>query len=272
MSEHRRRQEPGVGVSASGGKARDPLVIVGDAMLDVDVVGDARRLSPEAPVPVLDRAAEFRRPGGAALAAVLAARGRRPVVLIAPLADDPAAAELRQLLPAEVELIPLDCTGATAVKTRFRAGDHPLVRVDAGAAKVDLRQVPAAAERVLASAAGVLVSDYGRGCTADPRVRELLRRAASGRPLVWDPHPRGEVPVPGTLLATPNEAELLARTGGSAAGLGGSVGRGPRAAVRLATALARGDPGQPGRDAARRRQPAAGRRATGDRPGHLRRR
>jgi rfaE bifunctional protein nucleotidyltransferase chain/domain len=170
-------------------------------------------------VPVLERAGEFRRPGGAALAAALAARGRRPVQLIAPFADDQPADELRRLLPAEVELIALGCTGATAVKTRFRAGDHPVVRVDAGADRVVLDELPAAVGPVLAGAAAVLVADYGRGCTADPRIRRLLTDAAAGRPVIWDPHPRGGIPVPGTLLATPNEAELLARTGNRADGL-----------------------------------------------------
>ena len=78
-----------------------PLVVVGDALLDVDVVGTVDRLAPDAPVPVLSQATEFRRPGGAALAAALAARGGRPVVLITPLAEDQPAAELRRLLPAE---------------------------------------------------------------------------------------------------------------------------------------------------------------------------
>jgi D-beta-D-heptose 7-phosphate kinase / D-beta-D-heptose 1-phosphate adenosyltransferase len=198
-----------------------PLVVLGDALLDVDVVGIARRLTPDAPVPVLDQPTEFRRPGGAALAAALAARGSRPVVLIAPLADDQPAAELRRVLPDGIELIPLGCTGATAVKTRFRAGEHPVVRVDAGADRVLLEDPPPAVERTLAAAAAVLVADYGRGCTADPRLRRLLAQAATGRPVIWDPHPRGEVPVPGTLLATPNEAELLARTRRSTAGLAG---------------------------------------------------
>ncbi|MFL6164348.1 MAG: PfkB family carbohydrate kinase [Jatrophihabitantaceae bacterium] len=208
---------------------RPPLVVVGDVMLDVDVVATAQRLSPDAPVPVLRQATEYRRPGGAALAAALAAAEGRPVVLLAPLAEDQAAAELRQLLPAGVELIPLGCTGATAVKTRFRAGDHPVARLDAGADRVSIDSIPAIAEQALAGAGAVLVSDYGRGCTADPAVRQLLRRAATGRPMVWDPHPRGAPPVPGTLLATPNEAELLARAGAEAGGLAGL----PAAAGRL---------------------------------------
>ena len=51
-----------------------PLVVVGDSMLDVDIEGTATRLSPEAPVPVVDAERVWHRPGGAGLAAVLAAR------------------------------------------------------------------------------------------------------------------------------------------------------------------------------------------------------
>jgi bifunctional ADP-heptose synthase (sugar kinase/adenylyltransferase) len=50
-----------------------PLVVVGDTLLDVEVEGDVERLCPEAPVPVLDEGGVTRRPGGAGLAAALAA-------------------------------------------------------------------------------------------------------------------------------------------------------------------------------------------------------
>ena len=54
----------------------------------------------------------------------------------------------------------------------------------------------------------VLVADYGRGVASAPGVREALTAVAAGRaPVVWDPHPRGQEPVPGVTLATPNGAE-----------------------------------------------------------------
>ena len=65
-----------------------PIVIIGDSMLDVDVEGSANRLSPEAPVPVVEPDRIWRRPGGAGLAAVLAARVHPNVVLITATADD----------------------------------------------------------------------------------------------------------------------------------------------------------------------------------------
>jgi len=74
-----------------------PLVVVGDALLDVDLVGTASRLTPDAPVPVVEDVETRERPGGAALAAVLAAASR-DVVLVAPMADDEGAERLRALL------------------------------------------------------------------------------------------------------------------------------------------------------------------------------
>ncbi|CAA9223059.1 MAG: ADP-heptose synthase / D-glycero-beta-D-manno-heptose 7-phosphate kinase, partial [uncultured Corynebacteriales bacterium] len=66
-----------------------PLVVVGDALLDRDLTGRADRLSPDAPVPVVSGLAEVDRPGGAALAALLAGPG---TVLVTALGDDPAGA------------------------------------------------------------------------------------------------------------------------------------------------------------------------------------
>ena len=54
---------------------------------------------------------------------------------------------------------------------------------------------------------GVLVSDYGRGVASHPAVRAALAQVVTRVPLVWDPHPRGEAPVPSARLVTPNRAE-----------------------------------------------------------------
>ncbi len=67
-----------------------PLVVVGDVLLDEDIEGVATRLAPDAPAPVVDVTGDFRHPGGAGLAAALAARGGRDVVLVTALGDDPA--------------------------------------------------------------------------------------------------------------------------------------------------------------------------------------
>lgn len=191
--------------------SRHPLVVVGDALLDRDVTGTARRLCPDAPAPVLDELTETRRPGGAALAALLAADGAGPVLLIAPFGADPGSAAVRALLPRTVTVLPLPLDGPMPDKTRYRAGGQTLLRTDGPAG----RPGPAtgAALAAIAAAGTVLVSDYGRGVTADPRIRAALAARAAEVPVVWDPHPRGVAPVPGTRLATPNHAEALAAAG-----------------------------------------------------------
>ncbi|MBV9821264.1 MAG: bifunctional hydroxymethylpyrimidine kinase/phosphomethylpyrimidine kinase, partial [Actinobacteria bacterium] len=201
-----------------------PLVVLGDAMLDIDLIASSARLSPEAPVPVLHDPVEHRRPGGAALAALLAAEGSRPVVLIAPVADDDAGHQLRRLLAGRLELVELPWAGSTPVKTRLRVADHPVARLDRGGDPGAIGPLPERVRTVLRSAAAVLVADYGRGVTADEAVREQL--AGLRCPVVWDPHPRGADPVPGATLVTPNLAEL--------GGLTGLEAGAPLAAVRRA--------------------------------------
>jgi D-beta-D-heptose 7-phosphate kinase / D-beta-D-heptose 1-phosphate adenosyltransferase len=188
---------------------RAPLVVVGDALLDRDLDGKAGRLAPDAPVPVVDDPAERCRPGGAALAATLAARlDGRAVTLITALAGDEAGTALRELLElAGVEVVDLGLAGRTPEKIRVRAGGHSLLRVDRATRPGRVGPLSPAARRALAGAGAVLVADYGRGVAAEPGVRAALAGLPRRRPLVWDPHPRGPAPVPGARLATPNRAE-----------------------------------------------------------------
>ncbi|MBN3929767.1 D-glycero-beta-D-manno-heptose 1-phosphate adenylyltransferase [Streptomyces verrucosisporus] len=201
---------PGASTAPGGGAA--PLVVVGDALLDRDLVGRADRLAPDAPVPVLEDCEERLRPGGAALAAYVAALGGRPVTLVTALGEDPASARLRELLAPWVSVAALPLDGALSEKTRVLAGGRPVVRMDRGDGRALFGggpggggTVPEEVREAIASAPALLVSDYGRG-TADA-VRGLLAKRAVRVPLVWDPHPRGREPVPGTRLVTPTAAE-----------------------------------------------------------------
>ncbi|PWJ03796.1 D-glycero-beta-D-manno-heptose 1-phosphate adenylyltransferase [Streptomyces sp. NWU49] len=183
------------------GKA--PLVVVGDALLDRDLTGRAERLAPDAPVPVVDDYGERPRPGGAALTAYLAARDGREVTLVAGVGDDPASRELRRLLRPWVTLVPLPLTGPLPEKSRVLAEDRPVARLDRGDGRA--REATDRAREAVRAAPAVLVSDYGRGAA------DVLRDVLTARPpLLWDPHPRGGPPVPGTRLVVPAEKEALA--------------------------------------------------------------
>jgi D-beta-D-heptose 7-phosphate kinase/D-beta-D-heptose 1-phosphate adenosyltransferase len=187
---------------------RKPLVIIGDSMLDVDIEGSATRLSPEAPVPVVDADRMWRRPGGAGLAAVLATRADSDVVLVTALADDSDGHALTDLLTsAGVRVVGMPMSGNTVCKTRIRAAGQSMLRLDHGDGAAAGAELPAKVAEVLDDAKAVCVADYGHGVAAHPGIRTQLERVAKHTPVVWDPHPRGGTPTPGCWLVTPNQAE-----------------------------------------------------------------
>ncbi len=185
------------------------LVVVGDALLDRDLLGAVERLSPDAPVPVVDRRDERARPGGAGLAAALAASDGHRVALVTALGDDATGAELRALLErCDVEVIDLGLATATPEKVRVLADDRSLIRLDRGERRpAAVGEATAATRSAIVSADAVLVSDYGRGVAGKAGIRRALERLARDRPLIWDPHPAGPEPVAGAALVTPSAAE-----------------------------------------------------------------
>jgi D-beta-D-heptose 7-phosphate kinase/D-beta-D-heptose 1-phosphate adenosyltransferase len=192
---------------------RPSICVVGDLLADTDVCGVVDRLSPEAPVPVVDERTVVHRPGGAGLAATMSARAGADVTLVSAVADDEAGARLRRLLGDEgIELCALTWQGTTVEKIRIRAGEHPMLRLDRGAGSVG--PLPAdltgAVVDAIGAAHAILVADYGRGVARNPDVRAAIARARRrGVPVVWDPHRNGEMPVPHTTLVCPNEDEAL---------------------------------------------------------------
>ena len=207
---------------------KTPLVIVGDVLLDVDIAGTSRRLCPGTPAPVIEEATEHPRPGGAGLAALLAAADGREVVLVTALADDDAGRRLRSMLEPHVTLAAFHLQGTTPSKVRIQSDGQPVARLDYGAGHAVDGPVGPRVTDALAAAGAVLVSDYGRGVAAHAAIRELLALRSGAVPVVWDPHPRGAPPVSGTCLLTPNESEANALSAGSGAAIDGS-GLGPAA-------------------------------------------
>jgi D-beta-D-heptose 7-phosphate kinase/D-beta-D-heptose 1-phosphate adenosyltransferase len=202
--------------------SRAPLVVVGDVLLDREVLGTVERLCPEAPVPVFDETEVLDRPGGAGLAALFTSsaaasgpprrthpgRAPREVVLVAAVSADTAGDRIRELLArAGVRLVEVPLLGPTPEKIRLRAGGHLLMRLDRGSGPTEIGAAPAEAMEAIREAGAILASDYGRGVCAHPQLRATLTERAQCVPLVWDPHPRGGHPVPATRLVTPNRAE-----------------------------------------------------------------
>lgn len=183
------------------------IVVVGDAILDRTVEGTTDRLCPDAPVPVIDVVRTVESPGGAGLAALMLATAGAEVTLVAAIGDDPAGRRLTGLLAGRMTVLACAQHGATRCKSRVRSAGQSLVRLDEGG-PADPAGIPLEAVRdAVQRADAVLVSDYGAGVTADPRLRAVLTETATRLPVVWDPHPRGAPPVDGSALVTPNLAE-----------------------------------------------------------------
>jgi D-beta-D-heptose 7-phosphate kinase/D-beta-D-heptose 1-phosphate adenosyltransferase len=197
------------------------VLVVGDAMLDRYVHGEAERLSPEAPVPVLhvspDRDREML--GGAGnVARNLAALGAA-CEFVAAIGADADGETVRRLAAAERGVSPhlVSVPGRiTARKTRFIAGGQQLLRAD----REDRAPMPPAAEAALAAAvaaaapgAGVVVlSDYGKGVLT-PRIVAAALAAAGGAKVLVDPKQRDYSAYAGAFLVTPNRKELSEASG-----------------------------------------------------------
>ncbi|RYD86090.1 MAG: bifunctional heptose 7-phosphate kinase/heptose 1-phosphate adenyltransferase, partial [Sphingobacteriales bacterium] len=113
--------------------AKPNILVIGDLMIDHYIIGDANRLSPEAPVPVVNVKKEFITPGGAAnVAQNLLSLGAH-ISLGGVTGDDADAGKLTDVLEQEgidTAAIFRDENRPTTVKTRVMAGSHQLVRVD----------------------------------------------------------------------------------------------------------------------------------------------
>ncbi|HEX5495777.1 MAG TPA: PfkB family carbohydrate kinase [Mycobacteriales bacterium] len=191
------------------------LVVLGDALLDRDLDGSATRLSRDAPVPVVRDLSETHRPGGAGLAALLAARAAptAPVVFVTALAEDDGGALLHRMLAPRVRVVAGRSPGQTAEKIRIRSDGQSLLRMDRdqpGARHATITPDMCAA---VEDAGLVLVSDYGQGLAGSPGLRAALERAADRGAVVWDPHLPGSRPLPGARMVVPAFAEACELSG-----------------------------------------------------------
>src|SRR3954447_8960966 len=157
-------------LAAIGAFAGRRVLVLGEAMLDSYLVGQATRLCQEAPVPVVAVAEPRDQPGGAANAAAnLAELGCR-VDLLSVVGDDAEGQRLRQILQERgvgVEAVLAQHGRRTLAKHRVMAGSQLVVRFDQGDTEpvtwdVERRLLDRLADR-FASVDAVVVSDYGYG-------------------------------------------------------------------------------------------------------------
>lgn len=196
---------------------RDRYVLVlGDVMLDEFVWGDVTRISPEAPVPVVDVRRESVHLGGAAnVLANLVALGARGSVVGVVGSDGPGArlqAELGALGSHEGCLI-VDDTRRSTTKTRIIAHSQLVVRADRESRvpvteKIEDRII-ACLKDALREADAFVVSDYDKGVVTPRILREILPLAYEQVPVLVDPKLRNFSSYRPATLVTPNHLEAL---------------------------------------------------------------
>jgi D-beta-D-heptose 7-phosphate kinase/D-beta-D-heptose 1-phosphate adenosyltransferase len=203
------------------GFAGRAVLVLGDVMLDEYIEGDVRRISPEAPVPVVEVKRRRFVPGGAAnTAANVAALGGRPV-LVSVVGQDRAGAVLREELGrhgTDPAGLCVDASRATTTKSRILAHSQQVVRFDveerAPLTAADEGTLLAAVQRHLARAEACIISDYGKGVVTARVARECIRLARqAGRPVVVDPKGADYSKYRGATVVKPNlhEAERSAK-------------------------------------------------------------
>ena len=197
------------------------ILVAGDVILDRYWWGDASRLSPEAPVPVVLQQRATARPGGAAnTAANLAALGAQ-VELFGVTGADPERAELIAVLEecgvGSAGLL-ADASRPTTTKTRVIATHQQIVRVDVEETlPVEAAIAGAAAEALVArlpEADAVVVSDYAKGFAIPALLAEVIEAARKAeRPVFVDPKGPGFGRYLGASLLKPNRLKLSVLTG-----------------------------------------------------------
>ena len=199
------------------------ILVIGDLMIDHYVWGDATRLSPEAPVPIVNVKNESTTLGGAAnVAQNLVALGAS-VTLAGIVGDDAFASQLKEIMAQEglaTDAIVTDKHRPTTVKTRVLAGSHQLVRVDrevTDALSAELEEeLVNKLSHYIDNADIVLFSDYGKGLFSAGLTHRLIKQAKSKyKKVIVDPKGLDYAKYKGAFIIKPNRKELseAAKTG-----------------------------------------------------------
>ena len=195
------------------------ILVVGDVMLDHYIWGDATRISPEAPVPVVDIARDSWTAGGAANVALnIASLGARCAVA-GYFGQDEAGTKLTEILnDRKIATVPTPGSAATIVKTRVLVQHQQLCRLDRERSPDAYQIDPAAVEPLLRKEIGrcdaVILSDYAKGILSDALVARVTAMArGAGKLIALDPKPKRKLVFHGLDLITPNKRESLQLAG-----------------------------------------------------------
>jgi D-beta-D-heptose 7-phosphate kinase/D-beta-D-heptose 1-phosphate adenosyltransferase len=198
---------------AMGSKA---ILVIGDLMLDEYIWGKVERISPEAPVPVVEVQNELFKLGGAGnVANNLLNLGAR-VSIIAVRGDDRHGAILRDILQEmnlPTDSVFIDPHRSTTVKTRIIAHTQQVARIDKEDRAVItgalLKKILSAFRRAIPSVDALIISDYGKGVVSRRLLGDVVPIAReSGIPVCVDPKERNFPHYRNVSVITPNMKEL----------------------------------------------------------------
>jgi rfaE bifunctional protein kinase chain/domain len=191
--------------------AKTKLLVVGDVMLDRYWFGDSDRISPEAPVPVVQVSKVDERLGGAAnVARNVAALGANTTIL-GVVGEDEAGNRIGELLRQSGvnSQLEIDPKVPTTVKLRVIARQQQLIRLDfeETPSQTALEQKLARFEKALGAADVLVLSDYGKGALS--QVATMIEYArAQNKVILVDPKGEDYEKYRGATLITPNRSEL----------------------------------------------------------------
>jgi D-beta-D-heptose 7-phosphate kinase/D-beta-D-heptose 1-phosphate adenosyltransferase len=197
------------------------VLVAGDCMLDAYVSGSASRISPEAPVPVVEVASRRYVPGGAANVAANARAMGAAVALAGITGVDESSVRLREELSRlEIDAGPLleDATRRTTTKTRITAAGQQIVRFDdedrSALTDLVMAEMWHRASECLDSVDVCVISDYAKGVVTDEFCRSLIDAAGARHlPVVVDPKSRQFARYRGATVITPNLKEAASASG-----------------------------------------------------------
>lgn len=196
--------------------AKKRVLIVGDSMLDKYWFGDANRISPEAPVPVVRIVRSDERLGGAANVALNVASLGVCTTLMGVVGNDENGAKLQELLEKAgiTSRLSIDADRKTILKLRIVARQQQLVRIDFEDQPSNevLSRLLTDFSEVFGDYDVLVLSDYGKGGL--DYIQSMIAMAREkGIPVLVDPKGDDYDRYAGATLITPNRAELAQVTG-----------------------------------------------------------
>jgi D-beta-D-heptose 7-phosphate kinase/D-beta-D-heptose 1-phosphate adenosyltransferase len=197
------------------------VLCIGDVMLDRFISGDVERISPEAPIPILQIENEKIMLGGAGNVARNISSLGGSVRFISVIGEDTAGEDIEKMLINDLSLdvhLVVDPSRTSSQKSRFVAGNQQMLRADMETVHPVSDEIAniilEIAEEELPECGALMLSDYGKGVLSDDVLSRLINLArGQNKPVIIDPKGSDYSCYKGAMLITPNRKELEYATG-----------------------------------------------------------